>query len=527
MLRCILITFLFTTYVGCEHSNIETQVDEFESRVNSTTLPSMPTDEANTVKALDAEVLLRQAMSIAKSQDKNILVHIGRPGCKGCRVLESFLKKNQSLFDDSYTLLKVDIDSMEKGEDVAARLRDGREEAGIPWMVILDAEGKSLITSDGPNGNIGFPVLSYEVEHFMEMIRTTSSLSQQRYLKISQALQNYGRPYRPDAEPIAKKLGAPLSVTSEGPEDDSAALPAPTTLLQNYEKTLLPFQRFKATWINEDYRLKPGRKPELESTQEWTICRADDQARLFSKQTDGQGNSTNYEDVIHNRKKWVSIYPGGIVMSKINVPAEDFPERLGLARAAPCYGVIGQVSIPDFLQMSKLTVETSFMELDTVYVLRGETEAMIITLWLDPSLGYVARKIEYENRSQKHSGQFEVKRFQQEADVSVVAEATWTIIQPSKPLMSARAGTKLVDGKEPAKDKSGKVIMMPEKRGFSKIKLVEISFEPQFSDVDFKLSQPIVNGTRVNMQDDRGTKYVWQDGSILRQEDEDTDSRTN
>ena len=29
--------------------------------------------------------------------------------------------------------------------------------AGIPWMVILDTDGKELISSDGPKGNIGYP----------------------------------------------------------------------------------------------------------------------------------------------------------------------------------------------------------------------------------------------------------------------------------------------------------------------------------------------------------------------------------
>lgn len=48
------------------------------------------------------------------------------------------------------------------------------ENAGIPWMAILDADGKTLITSDGPKGNIGFPVEPHEIEHFLAMIRKTA-----------------------------------------------------------------------------------------------------------------------------------------------------------------------------------------------------------------------------------------------------------------------------------------------------------------------------------------------------------------
>jgi hypothetical protein len=40
--------------------------------------------------------------------------------------------------------------------------------------VILDAKGKSLITSDGPDGkNIGFPAEDQEIAHFAKMLEAT------------------------------------------------------------------------------------------------------------------------------------------------------------------------------------------------------------------------------------------------------------------------------------------------------------------------------------------------------------------
>jgi len=41
-------------------------------------------------------------------------------------------------------------------------------------MVIVDADAKSLITSDGPRGNIGYPSDAAGIAHFERMLRTTA-----------------------------------------------------------------------------------------------------------------------------------------------------------------------------------------------------------------------------------------------------------------------------------------------------------------------------------------------------------------
>ncbi len=41
-------------------------------------------------------------------------------------------------------------------------------------MVILDADGKELVTSDGPKGNVGCPMLPEERAFFIEMLEKTS-----------------------------------------------------------------------------------------------------------------------------------------------------------------------------------------------------------------------------------------------------------------------------------------------------------------------------------------------------------------
>ena len=66
--------------------------------------------------------------------------------------------------------LKIDTERHLNGEAVARKLRGDRT-GGIPWMVITDASGTELITSDDPkNGNAGCPVTESERAWFMEML---------------------------------------------------------------------------------------------------------------------------------------------------------------------------------------------------------------------------------------------------------------------------------------------------------------------------------------------------------------------
>ncbi len=61
---------------------------------------------------------------------------------------------------------------------------------GMPWIVILDGDGKELITSVGPEGNIGCPVQPAEVDYFVTMIKSSSSSDEQRLEEIREALVN-------------------------------------------------------------------------------------------------------------------------------------------------------------------------------------------------------------------------------------------------------------------------------------------------------------------------------------------------
>ena len=46
---------------------------------------------------------------------------------------------------------------------------------GIPWFVFVDADGKALVDSNGPKGNIGCPNTDEEIEAFIGMLRKVRS----------------------------------------------------------------------------------------------------------------------------------------------------------------------------------------------------------------------------------------------------------------------------------------------------------------------------------------------------------------
>ena len=77
------------------------------------------------------------------------------------------------MFSKDFVELKIDVERMVGGEQLGKRLQKERA-GGLPWLVILDAEGKERITSNAEDGrNIGSPAADWEVAHFMQMIAAT------------------------------------------------------------------------------------------------------------------------------------------------------------------------------------------------------------------------------------------------------------------------------------------------------------------------------------------------------------------
>ena len=77
----------------------------------------------------------------------------------------------RDLIARDYVVVNVDT-SDNGGEKLIERLRGRIDPA--PWLAILNSSGKTLATSDGPDGNIGYPADPEGFAHLSRMLRKTS-----------------------------------------------------------------------------------------------------------------------------------------------------------------------------------------------------------------------------------------------------------------------------------------------------------------------------------------------------------------
>jgi thioredoxin-related protein len=143
-------------------------------------------------KPVDAEKLLADSLSRAAKQEKLVFAHLGAPWCPWCIRLDDFLARKEiaEIIRTDFIDLKIDVDRMTNAKDIVQRLRK-EPEGGIPWIVILDAKGKALTTSDGPKGNIGYPAEPEEISHFIGMLKkTTKRMTAEQIGQIEKALKD-------------------------------------------------------------------------------------------------------------------------------------------------------------------------------------------------------------------------------------------------------------------------------------------------------------------------------------------------
>ena len=94
------------------------------------------------------------------------------------------------MFAEDYHFVAIATDDkMEGGQDVMDALKKDRQ-GGLPWMVVLDGDGKELVTSNDPDGtNVGCPVTPEEIVHFVNMIKLSSDATEDELSAINDAMQ--------------------------------------------------------------------------------------------------------------------------------------------------------------------------------------------------------------------------------------------------------------------------------------------------------------------------------------------------
>lgn len=125
--------------------------------------------------AADAKNVLENALSTATRENKLIFLHFGAPWCGWCHRLENWMARPEihRILAKNFVDTKIDTDRFIGGTEMLKKYRSD-EGGGIPWFAILDSSGKTINTSTGPDGNVGFPVQPAEIAHFMKMLHSAS-----------------------------------------------------------------------------------------------------------------------------------------------------------------------------------------------------------------------------------------------------------------------------------------------------------------------------------------------------------------
>ncbi|NOG55432.1 MAG: thioredoxin family protein [Planctomycetes bacterium] len=142
-----------------------------------------------------ASDIFEEGLARAKKDHKRVFLHFGAPWCGWCHRLENWMAQPEiaKILAKEFVDIKIDEDRTIGGRDLEAKLREG-ESAGIPWFAILNAEGETLVTSDGPKGNVGFPVADHEVGYFMEMLQKhTENLTDDDIATLETSLKAIGK----------------------------------------------------------------------------------------------------------------------------------------------------------------------------------------------------------------------------------------------------------------------------------------------------------------------------------------------
>jgi hypothetical protein len=120
----------------------------------------------------DAREKWDEAFALARRSGRQVWARISHRYCGPCFRLARWLDDQKTLLSQDYVFLKIDGVRDLHGAEVADRLT-GHERQGVPFHAIFDSNGKMLVTSESPLGNIGHPSGFEGKRHVRKMLLAT------------------------------------------------------------------------------------------------------------------------------------------------------------------------------------------------------------------------------------------------------------------------------------------------------------------------------------------------------------------
>jgi thiol:disulfide interchange protein len=99
----------------------------------------------------DAAADIAAALAKAKKENRRVLVQWGANWCGWCKLLDKTMKSDAKLkkkLNYEYDVVHVDIGRFDKHMDIAARYGAELKGNGVPYLTVLDGDGKVLANQD-------------------------------------------------------------------------------------------------------------------------------------------------------------------------------------------------------------------------------------------------------------------------------------------------------------------------------------------------------------------------------------------
>ncbi|MEK6703824.1 MAG: thioredoxin family protein [Planctomycetota bacterium] len=122
--------------------------------------PATPAEQPGTVKAAkkavydesaDGKKQIEAALAKAKKNNRRVLIQWGANWCGWCIKLHGLYASNQPIakeLKDEYDVVFVDVGQFDKHMDIAMGYGADLKKNGLPFLTILDADGKALVNQE-------------------------------------------------------------------------------------------------------------------------------------------------------------------------------------------------------------------------------------------------------------------------------------------------------------------------------------------------------------------------------------------